>query len=117
MSNNERSGKPVGRLEKAKAIINKHVVIGLTYYDHEGTFLEQKQMHGKVISVDKNCIMVELDGLRAGETFCLPRDLRAFRKASPGIYRLKSTGEEVVNPDYTTAWNITKPPPGWKPEI
>ena len=68
-------------------------------------------MHGKIIKVDKNYIAVDLEGVNAGTTYYLPRNLHAFRKASKGIYKLHSTGEEIVNPDYITTWNVTKPPP------
>jgi hypothetical protein len=41
----------------------------------------------------------------------LPPDTRAFQKASPGEYRLKSTGEVVADPDYTAMWTLRSPPP------
>jgi hypothetical protein len=111
MNDKYKSTNPVQKLKKERLIVNKQVVIGLTYYDHDGSFIERRQMYGKVISVDINRIVVELEGSQAGKTFGLPRDLRSFHKARPGIYKLKSTDEEVVNPDYTTTWNIIKPPP------
>jgi len=43
------------------------------------------------------------------EVECLPPDLRAFRKAEPGEYRLKSSDEVVVDPDYLASWTITRP--------
>lgn len=103
---------PNRKLEKAKEMINKRVVIGITYLDHTGELIDSEQMHGKIISVNPDSVKVELEGLRKGEIFSMPRNLRAFLKAESGVYTLKSTGEEVVDPDYTTAWNITKPPEG-----
>ena len=53
MADNQNDEKsPYFDLRKAKTMINKQVLIGLTYYDHKGTFIEQKQMHGRIISVD-----------------------------------------------------------------
>ena len=43
-----------------------------------------------------------------GEIEWLPPDLRAFKKARPGEYRLRSTGEVVLDPDYTTVLTIRR---------
>ena len=40
------------------------------------------------------------------ELFTLPADADGFLAARPGVYRLKDTGEEVVNPDFTTVWTV-----------
>jgi hypothetical protein len=100
------------KLEKAKEMINKRVVIGITYLDPGGEAIDSTQMYGKVISVNPDSVKVELEGSHKGEIFSLPRDLRAFHKAEPGTYTLKCSGEEVEDPDYTTVWNITKSPEG-----
>jgi hypothetical protein len=41
--------------------------------------------------------------------------MRAFQPAPPGEYRLKSTGEIVVDPDLLSTWTIRRPgsPDGW----
>jgi len=101
---------PNRKLEKAKEIINKRVLIGITYLDQSGEMIDSEQMYGKVLSVHADSVKVELEGLHKGEIFSMPRDLRALHKAEPGVYTLNSTGEEVENPGYTIAWNITKPP-------
>ncbi len=98
------------KLEKAKEIIGKTVVIGLSYFEHSGEMIDSEGMYGKVLSVNTDCVKVELEGSHQGEVINLPRDLRAFKKAEPGTYTLTCSGEEVVDPDYTTAWHITKPP-------
>ncbi|MFX0060574.1 MAG: hypothetical protein ACFFC7_00125 [Candidatus Hermodarchaeota archaeon] len=41
----------------------------------------------------------------------LPPDLSAFQKAEPGDYRLRSTGEVVINPDFTVLWTVQPPSP------
>jgi hypothetical protein len=95
--------------EQAKAIIGKLVVIGITYYDHVGKFIEQEQMHGRIVSADKCAgVAIELEGIHKGETFRLPSDLDAFKKAEPGEYREFSTGDVVTNPDLITTWEVTK---------
>jgi hypothetical protein len=36
-------------------------------------------------------------------------DLRGIQEAPPGVYRLRSTGEEVHDPDFFYTWTITRP--------
>lgn len=101
----------------AKSLIGKSVLIGLTYYDHNDQFLEQQQVHGIIVSADQSKgFVVELRGERQGETFKLPPDVRPFSDAHPGEYRLRSTGEVVINPDLLATWIIRKPPPGGLPD-
>jgi len=47
-----------------------------------------------------------------GEIIGLPPDLSSTQVAALGEYRLRSTGEIVVNPDYLTTWNINRPEEG-----
>jgi hypothetical protein len=109
--------KPYFDLERAKTMLNKRVLIGLTYYDHKGTFLEQKQMHGTIISVDEHRgLEISLEGSREGEIYMLPPDLRSLHEAKPGEYRERSTREIVINPDFTTTWVVNEPKPDFKPE-
>jgi len=55
-------------------------------------------------------IEIALEGSRAGETYRLPPDMRAFFPATKGEYRLRSTGEVVVDPDFfTTTWSVQRP--------
>lgn len=90
-----------------KSLLGKHVLIGITYVDAKGKVLEQVQKHGMVTaSGRKKGIGVKLDGKLKGETFWLPPDLRVFQKASPAEYRLRSTGEVVVNPDLLATWTV-----------
>jgi hypothetical protein len=111
------SQKPVfdsAKLQSANELLNKQVLIGATYYDYKGKFIEQKQLHGKVTSVETGGFVVSLEGTRTGDTFRLPPDLNSFRKAPPGTYREHSTGEVIINPDYLVMWAINKPPPAQK---
>jgi hypothetical protein len=102
---------PKSAPEQAKLILNKSVLIGLTYKDSLGNIFEQKQVHGKIIKATPRRISIRLEGSRAGDIFNLPPDLESFEKAPPGTYTLHSTGEKIVNPDYLTTWEINSPPP------
>ena len=44
-----------------------------------------------------------------GELLTLPPDLRPFQPAPAGSYRLRSTGEVVLDPDYLATWTIRRP--------
>lgn len=42
----------------------------------------------------------------SGAEFRLPPTTSAFRAARRGVYRMRSTGEEVVNPDLEAIWTV-----------
>jgi len=78
---------------RAAALVGKYVLIGLTYHDADGRFLEQRQIHGMIVGADaQHGIEVELKGASSGET-----------------YRLRATGEVVIDPDLLCTWSVTKP--------
>ena len=105
-------GRPPFDHALAREVMGKYVLIGVTVLDHTGKLLEQKQFHGKVTQADpRSGFSIQLLGEREGEHEALPPDTRAFQKARPGEYRLKATGEVVVDPDYTAMWTYRKPPP------
>ncbi len=87
-------------------LIGKTILIGLTYFTADNKFIEQKQYWGTVTESSEEKILVRL---KSGELFGLPPNLSSTRVAPPGEYRLRSTGEIVVNPDYLTTWNINRP--------
>ena len=87
-------------------LLGKTLLIGLTYYSKYGELIERKQLFGTVIKSDNNGITIRKAD---NKTFTLPPDLSAINIAAPGEYRLKSTSEIVVNPNYLAVYNITKP--------
>lgn len=94
----------------ATALPGQLVLVGLAYFetDSEEPF-EQQQLFGRVVAADeRKGILLSLEGQRTGEDFNLPPDTRSFRRAAPGEYRLRSTGETVVNPDFTVTFSIRK---------
>lgn len=96
--------------DQARDLVGKHVLIGITFTDHAGSVRETTQRHGTIVETDEDRgVAVELADV--GEVFWLPPDVSAFRPARPGNYRLRSTGEVVVDPDLTTTWTIADPAP------
>jgi hypothetical protein len=94
----------------AASLVGKRVLVGVRKVDGSGTVNDERQMHGRV--VEARCssgILVQLEGTEAGRTFRLPPTTGNFDKADPGEYRLATTGEVVVNPDFVATWEIKTP--------
>ena len=89
------------------SLLGKYVLIGITRISADGDFLEEGECHGRIALVDPDLGIRVL--LSDGEVLTLPPDPGSFRAAKPGVYRLRSTGEEVVDPDLTTVWTIREP--------
>ncbi|WP_040952044.1 hypothetical protein [Gorillibacterium massiliense] len=89
-------------------IKNKYVIIGITILDHEDNLLERHQLHGRINRIDDRGVYIHLNDDPNNE-YTLPPDLNAFQEAPSGEYRLKKTGEVVVDPDFMTTWTIRKP--------
>jgi hypothetical protein len=86
--------------------IGKRILVGLTYLDSKGQLMRQLQYHGFISRITAEGIFVRLPN---GEDHCsLPPDTACLKKAPPGEYRLRSTGEIITNPDYLAQWTITK---------
>ena len=86
-------------------LIGKIILVGITYHTHENEFIEQKQLYGRVVEANESLIRIEQSN---GESFTIPSDLRSTQRARPGEYRLRSTGEVVVDPDFLSTWNLVK---------
>lgn len=91
-------------------LVGKRLLVGITRKDKRGNVLGQDQLHGVIEIADPaRGITLELQGADAGRKYTLPPDLRAFRHARPGEYRLRSTGEVVVDPDLLATWVVVQP--------
>ena len=94
-------------------LIGKTVLLGLTFADADGNIRERVQRHGVIEVADpESGIAVRLVAPGHpwdGELYHLPPDLEPFAEAAPGAYRLRSTGETVVDPDFTSTWEIRSP--------
>ncbi|MCM1022715.1 MAG: hypothetical protein NC395_01490 [Prevotella sp.] len=86
---------------KYNDLLGKVLLVGITYEDGDGNVKERRQFYGTVTAADKGKILIEQ---KNGEVLSLPPDLGAVKPAPEGEYRLHSTGEVVVNPDYLSTW-------------
>jgi hypothetical protein len=94
---------------RAESLIGKRVLVGITYENRRGEMSRSEQVFGTVASADPRGIRVALDGVRRGETKWLPPSTDVFQPAARGEYRLRSTGEVVVDPDFTAQWTVKQP--------
>ena len=99
--------RPVLDQAQVERVVGKEILVGLTYVKHSGELIEQRQIHGRVERINSHeGIVIRLV---SGAEFRLPPDLRGLKSAPPGTYSLRSTGEEVINPDFLYTWTITRP--------
>ena len=84
-----------------KNLLGKVMLVGITYTDSGGNVKERKQFWGTVTEADKGKILIEQ---KNGEILSLLPDLSAIEPAPEGEYKLHSTGEVVVNPDFLSTW-------------
>ncbi|MDJ0767859.1 MAG: hypothetical protein QNJ12_03660 [Ilumatobacter sp.] len=87
-------------------LIGRSVLVSIRYLDADGEVASRLQFAGIVTAVDP---LVEIDH---GDDvpFTLLPEPDAFDPAPPGEYRLRESGETVVDPDVTSTWTVTPPP-------
>ena len=91
-------------------LAGRHVLVGVTVLDAKDAVVEQRQFHGVVEVADASSgIAVRRHDI--SELEWLPLDLRAFSRAEPGEYRLRSTGEVLTDPDVLATWTVHQAPP------
>ena len=86
------------------ALLGKRVLIGVTHRTLDDAVASLEEFHGEVVRVNLDEGMVVM--LPTGAERSIPPDLSRLEPASPGEYRLKSTGEVVVDPDFTVMWTV-----------
>lgn len=86
-------------------LTDKIFLIGLTFLDNDGNFLEQYQTHGTVTELnDMGLLKFER---KDGSVFQMPYDKETIKKAEEGEYKEQSSGEIIKNPDFIMTWEIT----------
>ncbi len=81
----------------------KSIIVGLTYTYVDGTIRNRVQFSGTLEDLDqRGIVIIKADG----SEFTLPPDKDAYQKAPLGEYKMKTTGEIIVNPEFMTTWTI-----------
>jgi hypothetical protein len=86
-------------------MVGRVLLVGVSYLDEVGEVRDQIQFAGVVLAVDP-LVTIERSGK---DPFTLPPVPDAYDIADPGEYRLRSTGEVVVDPDFVTTWTVRPP--------
>lgn len=84
-------------------LVGKVLLVGLTYYTKDNEWIRQEQFYGTVTEANESVIRLRQ---KDGREISLPPDLSSTKRARPGEYKLRSTGETVVDPDYLATWNL-----------
>ena len=87
--------------------IGKHLLVGITRMNADGSVREMVQLHGTIISIDDECVTMRKHDSEEICTF--PPQPELFEEADPGEYRLRATGEVVVDPDLLASWTVRPP--------
>jgi hypothetical protein len=90
----------------AATLIGKYVLAGITHRNRDTDHIEgYSQLHGRIVAADKvKGILVRHPA--TGSEFTLPPATNRFEQADAGVYRLKASGEEVVDPDLLCTWTL-----------
>ena len=91
----------------AQELYGKTILVGMTFCNPDGSVIEQKQHFGRIEEITEKGATIKHP--ESGEEVWLPPDFSGYKKADPGEYRLRSTGEVIVNPDLIGTWTVTKP--------
>jgi hypothetical protein len=94
---------------RARWLSGKTIIVGYTHVTPDGNPVRQSQAYGVVVSADATTLTVEKPD---GSRFTLPPATDVFRYATLGEYRLRATGEVVVDPDALASWVIEAPSEG-----
>lgn len=91
-------------------ILDHTCLIGLSYFERDGSLLKRSQLAGRVSKADaEEGITIKLQHSDPGAPaadFILPPNLDAWFKAPPGRYRNPASGVDIENPDYLVTWDI-----------
>ena len=91
----------------AGSYIGKNLLFGITYCDHNENVLRQTQNYGEIIEINEHVMLVKLQG--SDETFTLPPFVAELEPAPEGEYKLRSTGQIIVNPDLLGRFQVIAP--------
>jgi hypothetical protein len=82
------------------ADVGKRILVGVKNYDAGGNLTSQSQHLGEVVGVDEGRISIRWGD---GQVTTLPPEVA---DAPRGTYRLRSSGQEVVDPDLLATWRF-----------
>lgn len=89
---------------ETKNLIDKILLIGITILNSSDELIAQIQVFGPIIEVNSNGIIILRNQTQS--KFSIPADFENISLANPGEYKLRSTGEIVIDPDFISSWTV-----------
>lgn len=90
------------------ALIGKHLLIGLSFYDKDDKLESLVEHDGPIIAASREQGIV-IRRSDTGEKFAIPPALDHLSEAQPADYKLRSTGRVVSRPDLLATFDIYPP--------
>ena len=87
---------------RKKQFIGRTVLVGINFLDHDRSLLERYETHGTIEEITNELIKIS----REEGKFQLPFREGGLQEARPGVYREKTTGSVIKNPDYLATLNL-----------
>lgn len=82
------------------------ILVGITRMMPDGDY-DQEQFSGIAsIALQSNGVNLVRIACDDGQTHEYPFDPRTLERAPPGEYRLRSTGQVIVDPHYLMTWTV-----------
>ena len=88
-------------MKNIDSLLGKILLIGITVLDDNEELISQIQVYGPVIRSNADGIVVRRN--QTQNEFTIPPDFENLTTAKPGEYKLRSTGETVIDPDYLSS--------------
>jgi hypothetical protein len=93
----------------ARRFLKTKIIVSVTYFDDEFNEVETRQLWGIIAAINARQGIVVMNPNR-NIKFYLPPDLSCLEPAKRREYRLKPTGEILMDPGYITSWTVAMPP-------
>ena len=88
----------------ADKLIDKILLIGITVLNSSDEPITQIQVFGPIIEVNTKGVVILRNETQS--KFSIPPDFENISVANPGEYKLRSTGEIVIDPDFISSWTV-----------
>ncbi|HVK53740.1 MAG TPA: hypothetical protein VM532_01805 [Burkholderiales bacterium] len=91
-------------MEIIASYLGKTILIGLTVLASDNSVIGKIETHGVITKLEGEYLVIKRSNDQPD--FRLPFAPNYISSATPGEYRLRTTGEVVTNPDFLTTWDI-----------
>jgi hypothetical protein len=91
-------------MKSIDSLLDKILLIGITVLDNNDELITQIQVYGPVIKSNADGIVICRN--QTQKEFTIPPDFDNVSEAQPGEYKLRSTGEIIIDPDYLSSWTV-----------